>query len=407
MRVPASSPISSRPGCDTRSVANDKAREALARLFADFERRDDHGDLWEKSEMVGVEPSQLPVPGLVLLLLTQGLGFVNRGIDEKTAWQVPIGFRGHRVTVASQKFGLRLYVAPNEGSEESAEDIGTEVVRRIRKGLQIFERDALPSLVRMQVDAGNLTIANRVVSQTAMYAYFREAAEERFRYAEQVEPVEAGESDSVTGVFTGIEKIYENQEIGSWNAIAAVNAYFSRLEHELVLLLAFTGFDPSGGALEAFIGDHWGSKFKQLFEISSDGVAKRIYDRLHEIAETFRNPYAHGGFDKSRSALWFHLDGIGAVPARLSDVRSSPHFELFPIQTEGFAEICATLDETDAWLREGRFGAAFEWIDSHLDVAYDEESRRQYRRMMEDPEYRRERIARTSHEVDRATNMDW
>jgi hypothetical protein len=37
------------------------------------------------------------------------------------------------------------------------------------------------------------------------------------------------------------------------------------------------------------------------------------------------------GFERGDAALWFHLDGNGAVPATLSDVRSSSHFELFPV----------------------------------------------------------------------------
>jgi hypothetical protein len=154
------------------------------------------------------------------------------------------------------------------------------------------------------------------------------------------------------------------------------------------------------------IGDRWGDKFRKLFDLS-DSEAKRSYDRLHEIAETYRNPYSHGGFDKQGAALWFHLDGIGAVPAGLSDIRSSPHFELFPIQPQSFATICATIDDTDRWLRGGRYAAAFEWVDARLNVAFDPTSRTKYRELAKDPERLRAEIERRTYLDNRAENMDW
>jgi hypothetical protein len=85
---------------------------------------------------------------------------------------------------------------------------------------------------------------------------------------------------------------------------------------------------------------------------------------MARIAETYRNPYSHGGFLKQSASLWFHLEGIAAIPAGLSDIRSSPHFELFPVRAERFETICTELDATDKWLRDGIYQAGFEWIDA-------------------------------------------
>lgn len=385
-------------------MATTKSEKALRYLLDGFARREDHGDIWASSEMVCVEPKDLPVPPLVLFLLTEVMGMVNLGLDEKTAWHVPINFRGHRVTIASQKFGLRLYVVPVEGSGETAEVIAAEVVGRLRKALRIVERDVLAGHARQQLEEGCLTIANQSGRQRAMYEHFRETASTAFAAAEK--PALPEGRDAVESIFASVcEKVYQSQ-VGAWEAIAAVNAYFSLLEHELVLVSAFSDLDPTGGALEDLIGNRWAEKFRKLFDLG-DADAKRVQDRLHEIAETYRNPYSHGGFDKQGATLWFHLDGIGAVPARLSDIRSSPHFELFPVQPEDFATICADLDRTACWLRDGRYAAGFEWIDAGLDVAFDEESRRDYRRLASDPKHRRELIARHQHHADRAANFDW
>jgi len=70
---------------------------------------------------------------------------------------------------------------------------------------------------------------------------------------------------------------------------ACVNAFFSLLEHRLVLVLPFIDFDPADGALTAFIGARWGDKFRRVFDVASDSTAHAIYDRLHRIAEAYRN----------------------------------------------------------------------------------------------------------------------
>jgi hypothetical protein len=175
----------------------------------------------------------------------------------------------------------------------------------------------------------------------------------------------------------------------------------------LVLVSAFADVTPEGGAVLSFIGARWSDKFRQLFDIG-DAATNRVHQHLHEIAETYRNPYSHGGFPKQGAALWFHLEGISAIPAGLSDIRSSPHFELFPIRAERFETICAELDATDKWLRNGIYQAGFEWIDAELDVAFDADSRREYRAFADaPPETRAEAISRASDFSDRAANMDF
>ena len=89
--------------------------------------------------------------------------------------------------------------------------------------------------------------------------------------------------------------------MGAWEAIAAVGAYFSLLEHESVLVSAFADVTPGGGALLSFIGDWWSDKFRRLFDMG-DAATNRVHQHLHEIAETYRNPYSHGGL-RRRFAL--------------------------------------------------------------------------------------------------------
>jgi hypothetical protein len=65
-------------------------------------------------------------------------------------------------------------------------------------------------------------------------------------------------------------------------------------------------------------------------------------DRLHEVSETYRNTYGHGGFDKEGGSIYFHVPDVGALPARLTDVRDSPHFDVIPVGSLDFEELCCS-----------------------------------------------------------------
>jgi len=83
-------------------MSSSAADDALHRLTAPFTRRDDAGDIWSGANIIAIDRDDLPVPSLVLFVLTRTMGLVDLGEHEKTRWHVPFGFRGHRVTLALQ-----------------------------------------------------------------------------------------------------------------------------------------------------------------------------------------------------------------------------------------------------------------------------------------------------------------
>lgn len=373
--------------------------------MAPFSRRDDAGDIWSGAKIIAIDRDDLPVPSLVLFVLTRTMGLVDLGMHEKTRWHVPFGFRGHRVTLALQKFGMRMYIDVAKGSGESAQAIADDVVRSLKKVIRIVEKTTLADIAGQQLADANVTIANQSGRLRAMYEHFREQASAAFA-ASQLPPETPEAEEGAGAFFAAVGDRIGQEQSGAWETIAAVNAYFSLLEHEMVLLFAFADQDPSDGALQTFIGERWGLKFKRLFGVS-DRSTKHVYEALHAIAETYRNPYSHGGFEKGSAALWFHVPGVAAMPARLSDYRDSPHFEVFPVQPDSFDKICATLDGTEQWLRQGIHAHAFDWIDSGLDISFDAETRENYRDLAADAERRQAEIDHRSHLVERAANMDF
>lgn len=83
---------------------------ALRRLLEGFTPRDNEGEIWsQESIRIDVERNQLPIPGLILFLLLGAMGMTDLGRDDKTAWQVPFSFRGHRLVRRGMVSGPRAH----------------------------------------------------------------------------------------------------------------------------------------------------------------------------------------------------------------------------------------------------------------------------------------------------------
>jgi hypothetical protein len=186
-----------------------------------------------------------------------------------------------------------------------------------------------------------------------------------------------------------------------------VDAYFSRLEHLLVLVLPFTDFDPSGGALVRFVGLTWVEKWRQVFDLRHDHEAKRIYDRLRQIKETVRNPLSHGGFGKNGTSFFFHVETIGALPALLT--KHGRSFELFitRVPHRTYQELCTQLDEADAFLEGSDVGPGIRYAQACLDISFDTDFRSACTLASESPEALEKFIERQTYLTDMHVNMDY
>ena len=136
--------------------------------------------------------------------------------------------------------------------------------------------------------------------------------------------------------------------------------------------------------------------------------ANRYCQRLHEAAETWRNPYGHGGFDKQHGTLAFFIPGIGPFPLLLSDIRKHPSFSVVPEREESFDELCAVFDELDRWLRTSQVAPAIRWADECFDIAFTEEFLARFRQAVANgPEAFDAYLTTTSYRDDQARNMEW
>ena len=321
-----------------------------------------------KSYKLNLSRDDAPVPSLLKYALTL-IGLEAYGPSEKVAWWVSFTYRDERCTLAHEKFGLRLYLR-TECSEEDSRETQLQIVKKLRASMRTVEKlilGAAPGLI----SKGNVTVVNQHQSLRRAYEYFRGRAINPILVENQRttdEPSDAARPQKVLSFKSG--KI--QMELNAFHdMVAAVTAYLSRLEHDLVLALAFGDFDPAEDNLTDMIGSRWGEKFDRV--LGNEGDASRYRQRLTQVVERWRNPYSHGGFEKGHGAtIYLHTPGVNAaVPVGLTNVRDSPLFSFIPTTETHITEVFELFDAIDAWLTS-ELSEAMQWIESGLNVRFDD-----------------------------------
>ncbi|MEU5454396.1 hypothetical protein AB0H48_06305 [Streptomyces globisporus] len=353
---------------------------------------------------IPVDRAKIPVALSISLSLRLLLNCHDLGRTEKLTWEYPFTYQEVECSISHEKFGIRLYVERTEAGKRVEPD---KIVSKISAATRMMEKKLLSMMGKQALLKGDVTIPNLYYKLRGMYEYFRTVAQGA--YAGNGELARQAEGNDVgTWIVGPLNRNLASRQEGLYATVAMVTSYFSLLEHTLVLSIPSTDFDPSAEEISSFIGLPLFDKYDRTFRKGQNKDAQRIREKLKIVAETWRNPYSHGGFDKLRKAIGFHVEGVGVLPMGLSSIASTQDFHLFPEKDQGFDELCRTFDEIDDFLTNGPLWASMQWVTAGLDVPLDKESLVEFRRAAEKGATEMSsNIDHTSHLVDQAMNMDW
>jgi hypothetical protein len=351
-------------------------------------------------------PAEFPVPDLVLFALRNVLGFRWSGPGEKVRWSVYGTFTGVPVSFEMRKFGFTICAAKGPGIE----------LKRLCGQLQVAVKhveDWLAPLAKEQAAKGNVTVANRYSEFDSRYRFFRGLADRSYRRTDKkprrtVTPKTKDEPSAIFGdLAADWNQMMRANTQGFYYSTAMVDAFFSRLEHILVLLRAFCGAPLQDDELTALLSMAWDDKLKALVNVAEPGLQK-LYSDLKRIKERVRNPFAHGGVENDGGSLFVHIPTVGAMPANLTQIRNSVRFNLFPVGKDDHGSTCAVFDAFDRAMREGPLNGAYSLIDNGIDPSFAAKQLATYKELAEGPAEEREQWCWHWHyENDRHANMDY
>lgn len=109
---------------------------------------------------------------------------------------------------------------------------------------------------------------------------------------------------------------------GFFYSVAMVDAFYSRLEHQLILLRAFHGRPLTQGELKAFLSLNWDEKIRAFIDVDANAATQKLYSQLKQLKERIRNPFSHGGVENDGGSLFVHAPSIGALPRELHEIQA-------------------------------------------------------------------------------------
>jgi hypothetical protein len=355
----------------------------------------------------------LPPYYLVYFLLVDLLQFSHMGQWEKSAWTVPVRYRGRLYGIEHRKMGLGVFAPnldpqarmsgrPSEEQEADAQEIASLITKAVAAAKLYFEWRA------EQAASGNqLNVLNKSSSLFERYEYFRDRfkelsceAESRKNERHITKTTLADGTECSSGSFPSYSLLRE----ATWNAQAAIEAFFSWTEHAFIHLAILQGRLHTGKDVAQLAESDWKAKFKVALDLS-DVSTKEHYDALLDLRAQIRNFLAHGAFGKRGEAFRFH-SGAGAVPVLLTDdQRHRYSLTGKPAFDEKWA-----IDEIEAFIEHlwsASHAPAKHHISSDLPAILTFVEDGTYAHAMNSEESMMDFVEHLTGEIDRAANMDW
>lgn len=355
----------------------------------------------------------LPPYYLVYFLLVDLLEFPHMGQWEKSAWTVPVRYRGRLYGVEHRKMGLGVFAPsldpkarmsgrPTSEQEADAKEITALITKAVSVAAPYFERRAEQAALGTQ-----LNVLNKGSSLFERFEYFRDrfrtlSAEAEARKDERhITKVKLEDGSEVTsGSFPSYTLLREAE----WNAQAALEAFFSWTEHVFIHLAILRGTVRTGDEVARLAEADWKAKFKAALDLN-EKKTKDHYDALLDLRAQIRNFMAHGSFGKRGEAFRFH-SGAGAVPVLLTnDQRHRYSLTGKPAFDERWA--ITEIEEFIGHLWSGSRAPAKQHVHSDLPTILSLADDGTYKRAMSSEESMREFVEHMTHAFDNAANMDW
>ncbi|MER9235861.1 hypothetical protein NKI56_28050 [Mesorhizobium sp. M0622] len=364
---------------DPNAEALHKLRKRLGKKLAGFSSDFPAGlDSWDMESFR--PPARLfPVPELVLFAFRNIMGWRWSGHGEKVRWTVYGSVLGKPVAFELRKFGFTILLAKDH---EVSHD---RIVGQVGAAMRQIE-DLLAPFAAEQANSGNVLIVNRFGEFESRYRYFRSKAKKAFARADKppkLPKASKGNKESASRLPVGmlaavLNHAHAAQSEGYYLTTAMIEAYFSALEHRLILLRAFNGQPLEAGGLLAFLAKSWDDKLKVVLPFEDNHPAGVILGKLRRIKERLRNPFSHGGVENDGGSLFFHLPGVGAIPANFSGFADSPRFSFIPIEVESFDKCCVVFDAVHDLLSTGSLELTHRFVDAGVDPSFDPDTLSEY-----------------------------
>lgn len=341
---------------------------------------------------------KIKMPYIVFIIFVKILKFDYSGIGEKVAWEIPVLYKEIPFILAHRKFGFTI--STPERDDMDVNELAIDAIKMIHKAIPYAEPLVEPE-IRKIVNEGRITLESEYSEIHSRYMFFRRKASAEFKNTKK--------EDEMSKLIREIRDEPFTTRGGQYYLVAMLDAYYSLLEHLLVLLIPFLKVKlPEETTMEKFISSNWKDKYNFVFSGVKDKNVAAHLDALIKIKEQYRNPISHGNFQKNGASIYVHMRALGAIPMVLTKSKRNLSYGFTGLSVITFQDICASFDAFDKFLDEHpntKYG--LQYIKTTFPVAFDPRSCQEYSNAMKSDEKFNKFLLKTGNQLNDAMNMDW
>ena len=331
------------------------------------------------------------------------IGCDDFGRGEKLAWEYALRYEGVPMTLAFQKFGMRAYIDIERIDEPGAVDMASRLALTIGRALPLLRKTVLSAIADEQISRGEINVDNHLPRLKRQYEHFRNLSSASLLAASVAEPIREEQPGPPRTISVRLPSIELEQQAG-YESNAALSAFFSMLEHLLLIEFLLSGREADGGRLGTFLASGWKAKFKYVMDLE-DPQTKVQYDKLAEIHDQARNRSVHGGVHSDGTDFNFLLPGVGPVSAHLV-ISGRKRTYRWSSKTTA-SSVQDVLDEVGGWLENRPLGPAITYGESGLPLFFGSGLRNELVEARRDPASLLTIIENLRTWLDNSANMDW
>ncbi|MBI3429559.1 MAG: hypothetical protein HY050_05810 [Actinobacteria bacterium] len=410
---------------------NDPHSEAiniLQKRMRNFERLDSFPSgwsLWEKVNLSG--DFQYPEYILITLILSHRVSSLDP--LDKMQWACGFLYRGVPCAIALQKTGLRLFTSsqsvetiaqtqshiPRSEQSRSESDLQAVLIAELNGALNFVEKRFIEKLFVESTTTDSIFLRNDYQSLREMYLYFREKSNEYSHGSKDAIMWEFRDNsgDRVSAKFEIAEILapwFEQRERfrkKGYYEFAAVLAFFSLLEHILVLLMPLSR-EASALSLHEFLKKDFREKWDLIFtgeDVENLGMRQEVF----QIAEKYRNLFSHGGVAKGGRSLYVSIRGIGIITNPMfkrNGDPSLPFIEFLPENPTVDSKVFPFFDQLEQWLTKSSAKFGMKFIEEGLDIPHSRKFALDFMELSKDEEKFEDWLSLRSEMTERAMNFE-
>ena len=294
----------------------------------------------------------------------------QHGFD-RVAWIREFEFRGTPCQLRWTNSGLRLRVM--DDGDPSAGDglIGAEVERRLTSAARSLYVKALSPIVERELSENRATVVNQFVRYRGAVDFHLDHL--RYEREKHAASARAGGDDSADDTIQraarGFIDGHRHRMRLAFICTAALAAYFSYVQHALVILTAFSpeALRPAF-SLRKLLRAKWAEQFDAAFPPPHDSRAARAKGDLTHLAREYRGRLLHGGAGHASDGVMVEwAPGRRAMVSE--DGKPNGQFMLWqaPLREEEIDDILARIGRVDAMIDHHPYAA---WLKSGLQADF-------------------------------------